>query len=252
MLGPPQIAALQTTGGIEVRFSKFVAITAIAALALSVLAQGGGPRGGGFGRPGANSKSFLLMREDVQKDLKITAAQKSKLQAIQSDVRKQMESAMQNMRDANQAERDKAQKKVEGILKGADTKVMALLTATQKTRLNEVAIQLAGNAAILDPEVQKKLGMTAAQITKVKNLQTSHQQAMQKLFQQGGGRSGQNGQGQNQQNREQMREKMQAAQKKFTDGLAAVLTAAQKTKLKQLGGKKFEATARRGPGGGGR
>lgn len=234
------------------RFSNFVAMTAMAALALSTLAQGGGPRGGGFGRPGANSKSFLLMRDDVQKDLKITAAQKTKLQAIQTDARKQLQSAMQNMRNANQAERDKARKTVEGILKSADTKAMALLTSTQKTRLNEIAIQLAGNLAILDPEVQKKLGMTAAQISKVKSLQASHQQAMQNLFQQGGGRPGQNGQGQNQQSREQIREKVQAVQKKFTDGLAAVLTATQKAKLKQLGGKKFEATARRGPGAGGR
>ena len=56
--------------------------------------------------------------------------------------------------------------------------VKKILSADQYSRLKGIEIQLSGNAAILDPEIQKDLALTDAQKTKIKTLQKQQSDAM--------------------------------------------------------------------------
>ena len=98
------------------------------------------------------------------------------------------------------------------------------------TRLGEIFIQTEGNRAVLNADVQKQISFTEDQVAKLKDLNEKFQAANRGL----------------QQVRQDIgREEFQARQEKNTKALAdeigKILTDAQKAKLKELGGKPFEA-----------
>jgi Spy/CpxP family protein refolding chaperone len=80
---------------------KLMAVLAVAVVAVSSFAQGGGGGGRGFGQFGRGggmqdgSGAFLLNREDVQGELKLTTDQKSKLDTIRQAQRDKMREAFQ-------------------------------------------------------------------------------------------------------------------------------------------------------------
>jgi Spy/CpxP family protein refolding chaperone len=174
--------------------------------------QGEGRRMGGMGMGG-----MMLMMPELQKELKITTAQKTAIEKIMKEMQAQP--------------RDKATRE---SMEKFQTRIMATLTATQKARLKQIQLQSRGGSALLDPEVQKQLAITAAQKTKLTALQ--------------------------EQIRKDSRAKMEAArkankpmdmaamqsQRKASDAkLMAVLSAAQKTKWTAMIGKPFAMPDRR-------
>ncbi len=125
-------------------------------------------------------------------------------------------------------------------------KIEAILTPAQVTRMKEIQIQLQGNSAILDPEVQKTLGITDDQKASIAAAQEDQRDQMEA-------------------NRDKMmrgeltREDMQVIMKQQQDrsnaALGKILTTDQAAKLKTMGGKAFKRqdppADGRGPGGGG-
>lgn len=268
------------------KFKKLLLTTAMATLCVGAFAQGFGgppPQGGPggprmmFGGPmgGVQPAEMLVMREDVQADLKLTDEQKSKLLELRQSMRPGGPGGAPGggpggpgggppgggggfgglpPGGAGQGgpgqggpggPSDEMRKAMEEARKKQTEAVKKILTAEQYARLKEISVQLAGNAALSDEEVQKSLGLTDAQKAKVKSLQQSQMAANQAVFQQA--RDGDLDPG-------QIREIM----KKNTDILNAelgkVLTDAQKAKLKTMGGAPFKATEQPrgfGPGGGG-
>jgi len=221
---------------------KLVVVVAVAALVGSALAQGGGggrggQRGGRGGNP--NQPSSLLNRADVQKDLSITEDQKTKLGEIRTASRQKMTDAAAAAgedRAAQQAARQKVQEEVA-------KETLAVLTPEQQKRLKEIFIQVRGTQAVLNAEVAADLGLSDDQKSKIADLQKRQQQANQEIQAKMRDQSI---------DQAEARTEMQKNAKTLGDEIDKVITDAQKTKLKEMGGKPFVADAPAAGGGGGR
>lgn len=233
---------------------RIVAVLAGLMLAAPALSQaqgpgggGGGRRGGfggGFGRGGAGSSAGLLMMEEVQKELGVTAEQKA-------EFTKAMESMSpvggpggfnrEEFRKLSQEERDKKlaefRKEGEERSKKADEAVKALLKPEQWTRLSELRLQREGVRALSREDVQTQLGLTDEQKAKIKTLAETPIQGFA------------NFEDMSEEERAKLREEMTARREAFDKGMAEVLTPEQKETWTKLQGAKFEFP-QRGFGGG--
>lgn len=208
------------------------AIVVIAALALvsASLAQGGGQGRRGFGRGMVEPTGmFLLMRKDVSDDLKITDDEKAKLTELRTK-------AFQDMR-ANQTSGERPdmasmQKMMTKMMESMSKDVEKILTKDQMTRLHEINVQLAGNQAATFPDVQKDLGLSADQISKIKDLQAKMTEANGSLVQK-------------MMSQDITPEEGQTAMAKNGEALKTeigkILTDKQRDQLKKMGGKEFKA-----------
>lgn len=209
---------------------NLLVVCAALVVASAAMAQGGGGQGRqGFRMMGGGDSSgtMLLQRADVQKELAITDDQKTKLQGLQDKARDDMREIFQNANGDRDAMRQGMQKYMAQMQKD----VAAILTKEQTARLKEINIQISGNRAATFPDIQKELGLSADQISKIKDLGTKQQEANQALFQKV-------------QSQEITREELQDNMKKNNDTYDAevgkILTDAQKAKLKTMGGKEFK------------
>ncbi len=240
VLVPPQ-------GVLEMNKKALVAIAACMLMTVAAFAQGGPPGGGGRGQGGmrmmggGNSILGLLGRTDVQTDIGATAEQKTAIQALQAKQREAMQAMMEEMRNGGGGGMEEMRTKMQENQAKWDKEALALITPEQGARVKQIRIQLSGNSAILDKEVQKALGMTEAQIEAVKTAQNKQQEDQRDLFER-------------MQNGELERTEMQPAMQKITENfnkaLGDILTVEQKAKLVEMGGKKFTPT-QQGRGGGG-
>ncbi|WP_144240982.1 hypothetical protein [Fimbriimonas ginsengisoli] len=247
------------------KISRVLAVAlCAAALVGTCLAQGGGgQRGNRQGRGARNgppSLTQLALRSDVQADLAVTDDQKTKL----AELRPQRGNRANGGAGAgggagavggggagvgggavggggqrgNRAPVDPA---VLAERRAAEKKALeAVLNADQMKRLEEIRIQVAGDQAILDPEVQKTLSFTDDQKAKVKEVQDKYRSAMTTMRE-----KMQNGD----LDRQGMQEAMKTNNKVLGEELHKILTPAQADQLKTLGGKPFKADAPTGRGG---
>lgn len=244
--------------------NKFVQRMLVVVAALSCVAlvgaqgQGGGQgrqgRGGGGGfqrgqRGGGASELNLVMRADVQKELAITDDQKKKLEEYRDKSRQNGGGfGGGNGGGNNGGERptmEEMQKRMAEMRAQQHKDLASIINEGQMKRLGELVIQREGNNALAQPEVQKALGFTPEQATKVKDLQQKQRDAGQALRE-----KMQN----NEMTREEFMEANQKNQKTMGEELAKILTSDQAAKFKAMQGKefKFEETGRGGNGGGGR
>lgn len=218
---------------------KFVAVAAVAVIAVSSFAQGGGGGRGGFGggqfgRGGFGgmqdaSGAFLLNREDVAAEIKLTADQKAKLDSIRQAQRDKMREMFQG--GGGGGDREAMMAEMRKLQEANNKETMAVLNDDQKKRLKELAVQRMGNSAIMNADIQKELGVTDDQKAKIKDLQDKQQAANQAL-------------GERMRNQEIDRDQFQAAMTKNREvmnaELAKIMTDAQKAKLTAMGGKAFK------------
>ncbi|MDR3689018.1 MAG: hypothetical protein P4L46_06535 [Fimbriimonas sp.] len=219
---------------------KLVIIVAVAAIVGSAMAQGGGGRGQGM-RGNPNSLSGLLNRADVQKDLGITDEQKTKL----TDIRTASRQKMQDARTAAGDDRAAMQAAMQKVGEEVGKEQMAVLTADQAKRLKEIFVQVRGSQAILNTEIQSDLGLSDDQKAKIKDLQERQTKANQEIQQKVRDQSI---------DQAEARTEREKNNKVLADEIDKILTDAQKSKLKDMGGKPFTADpapAGRGGGGGG-
>jgi Spy/CpxP family protein refolding chaperone len=217
---------------------KFFAVTAVAVIAVSSFAQGGGGGRGGFGggqgRGGFGGMQdatgvFLLNRDDVAGEIKLTTDQKSKLDAIRTAQREKMRDMFQG--GGGGGDREAMMAAMQKLQAENAKETLAVLNDDQKKRLKELAVQRMGMGAAMNADIQKELGVTDDQKAKIKDLQDKQQAANQALMEK-------------MRNQELDREGFQAAQQKnreiMNTELGKVLTADQKTKLTAMGGKPFK------------
>ena len=114
------------------------------------------------------------------------------------------------------------------------------MTSGQRTRLREIAIQVNGFSAASQPDVQKDLGLTETQKSKIADLMTRMQKAGRDAWQ-----KVQSGEIQ----MADMQETQKKNQKILNDEIGKILTQAQKDKFKTLAGKTFVPTPEPGSGG---
>jgi hypothetical protein len=130
---------------------------------------------------------------------------------------------------------------MEADRKKMEAAISAILTSDQLARVKQIGIQLAGSRAVLDKDIQAQLGITSDQKAKIDATVKTQQAANRSLFEQA--QNGDLDQG-------QMRSAMQQNDKTFQSKLSEILTSDQASKLTAMGGDKFTATDREGPGGG--
>lgn len=229
---------------------KLLIVSVIAfAFQASVNAQGGPPPGmmgglGGPGGPGGGNQISLLGRKDVQDDLQLTADQKTKLEVLLKKYQPQRgqggpggPGGQGGQRggppgggqggdfdpEARRAEMEKRQAEQKKALAG-------VLSEAQVKRLGEIQIQLQGNMAVLDPEVQKKLNLSDEQRDKLEVAMEEQRENMRPPDFGNGERP----------DPKQMQENMKKMQAQTNAAIDGILTTNQKARLKELGGKTFK------------
>lgn len=215
----------------------------VAVLPLSAVAQGRGQGGGqgmmfGGQRGGMqSSKGFLLMRNDVRKDLKTTADQNAKIDAAA----KAMQAAMPQFGGGGQGQGGQGQggqrpdfqamqEQIQAAMKKFEEDATKPLDDGQKARLDQISLQMQGNRALMNEDLQKKLNFKKEQTRKVEDLQASMQTANQAIFQRV--QSGEI-------DRSEIQALMEENNKILDQELAKVLDADQTKAFEEMKGAKF-------------
>jgi Spy/CpxP family protein refolding chaperone len=108
--------------------------------------------------------SQLVLREDVQKELKLTPEQKKKVEGVHQKIRDELQEEVRKMAALDGRERDR--KKMElakRITKKSTTSMEEILTPAQMKRLKEIALQHAGVQGLKNADVEDKLKLTDEQ-----------------------------------------------------------------------------------------
>ena len=169
---------------------------------------------GGFG-PGA-----MLQNEGVQKELKITDDQKTKLKEALDKVREDNKDILaKGFQDMTREDREK-------LAKATNEAIAKVLDEKQTKRFKEIQLQTQGANAFSTPEVQSKLKLSDDQKDKIKKINEESREKMRDLFQ--GGFS------------EETAKKMAELRKETMDKATGVLSDDQKKTWKEMTGKPFE------------
>jgi len=188
----------------------------------------GGFGGGGFG----GGKIGLIQNAQVQQELKLSDEQKSKVDEVASRVR---EAGPQRSQGGGQADREQLRERMQAmsrVVAEEEKKLDEVLNDEQKTRLEQISLQVTGVRALARDEVASKLGLSDEQKEKV-------QAALRSQRGQFGG-----GQGQPRPDAAAVRERRQQLEQQ----VLAVLNDEQKQKWEELKGEAFELQRRGGQG----
>lgn len=228
-------------------------------LAASIPAEGqgrGGGAGGGVGGPGGgfgpmSSPFMLLYSEQVQKELKLSEDQKTRLQELAEKRRAERRQRPDNNENLSPEQRRarmeqmREQMQKEAAAREAEMakQLGEILQAEQLQRLKQIGWQLEGPSALRRAEVTEAIGLTAEQKTQLEQVFTESQDAMRKLWEGNMGR----GRGQPGADREErgsrnsdLRQKMEELREQTGQKAMAVLQPEQKQKLGELFGEPFE------------
>lgn len=224
------------------RFLKTIAALALATVLVGdAFAQAAGPRRqGGAGAPRVGDRigggqvgqrmgdgTMLVMRADVQRDLKLTDQQKGQVEGLMQRMRSRLE-AMRGQGQQPGANRQS----IGEIQRETSEGINRILTDQQRRRLGEIRLQLAGPMAIALPDVQAQLNLTPQQRTQLREVQTATMQKNRELMQRV--QAGQADRNQVQADRERL-------QREATEAMLKVLTAEQTSKWRQMQGAPFQA-----------
>ncbi len=152
--------------------------------------RGPGMGGPGMGGPGALHSAQLVNRPDVGKDLGITEEQRSEFRDVMDRMREKMQSQMAPPEDGEMPDPEQMRSRMDKMQSDSDKAIAKILTASQRTRLKEIKIQLAGASAIADKEIANEVGLTSDQRARVDTILKAQRPQMGR-----GGPGGPGGQG---------------------------------------------------------
>jgi Spy/CpxP family protein refolding chaperone len=194
-----------------------IVLAAIVLMAAPAHAQGKKGRGfgGAFGSP-----LNLLANKDVQKDMKITDDQASKIKEL-ADMRPKFD-------------KDDAQgffAKLKEFNETAKEKLKGILSADQARRLEQLTVQQQGaSALVFNKTVAEKLGLSDDQTSKIRELTKGAREKMKEIFQE------------NQDDKDARQKKMAELQKSLLTDALKELTADQRIRWQELVGPAFQGT----------
>lgn len=175
-----------------------ILLALVAGLAATAAARAMGPADPG--QPLA-----LAMKESVQKELELSETEITSIKKLHA-------------------------KAVKGELQGEAQKELGkALSQKQLKRLKEISVQVLGGAALVGPEVQKELGLDAAQVRKIAEAWKLEEAQLQRMLAVSRFRSA-----------EAMRAYILNHRKKVGEKLLELLSGEQKAALKKLRGKAFD------------
>jgi hypothetical protein len=175
--------------------------------------------------------SFLVFRDKVQEELKLSDKQKEKLLEKFPDYAQQTKKVFDKMADLKPQQREK---EMQSHRQKSHEKLAALLKETLKAeqvkRLRQLELQQQGPFALGRPELVKELKITVEQRKQFMGVVEEMQKKIEPLMKeaQSGG------------NPEEIRPKVMKIRKNHEAKIEAVLSAAQKQQWKKMLGKPFD------------
>jgi Spy/CpxP family protein refolding chaperone len=204
-------------------------LIAAGALALPADAQERQRRGGGPGGPGGS----MLDNPQVQKELKLTDEQVSKVKNIVKEIREKHQDDFAKLRDAAPEERREKFMELRKTVQEETHKALAdakVFNPDQEKRLHQLELQtqvmFQGPQVFTDAKVAGELKLTDDQKEKLKTLAQDFNKEREELRQGGPG--------------PEMFQKMAALTKESMEKVNAVLTEDQKKTWKEMTGAPFE------------
>ncbi|MFN0020424.1 MAG: hypothetical protein ACKVP0_19380 [Pirellulaceae bacterium] len=219
------------------RSSLFAFVAAIALVfatqvSAQVAVQGGGAGGARYGySQSSQSLMYLLYYPQLQKEIDMVEDQKAELQKIQTESQTKMTEAYKTMSEKQESDPQVRQQKYmelyQSLTKETEEKVAKVLLPHQKKRLNQIMLQMKlsqssygyGFAGALEgDDVGKELGITEAQRAELKKKEEKVRADYMKKYQ----------------------EFYKKLNEETREEMMSVLTPAQRKKLEELLGNKFE------------
>ena len=220
---------------------------------------GGGPGGGrGFGGGGFGGRggiASLLTIKEVRDELKMDEEQTKEMEAFTKELRDEMQSKFAGFgggrggpgggggpgSGAAAPDMTKINDAIASMQLKSESKLGEILDPIQMDRLVGLFIQRDGARTLNSKIISTRLEITGDQKVKIADQEKIAGEEMRSLYGGGGGGGGGD-----------MREKMDKMRKDSEEKITGLLTAAQKAKMEELKGAKFEFPAqppRGGPGG---
>lgn len=214
------------------KFARILVLCAGMALFITSNAHAQQGRRGNFGRGGRGGAAQLLQTPEVQKELKLDAAQIDLLNQLNTELREKGRTVFQSSQGLAPEERDRkfAEFRVE-----SEKKIGEILDAKQKARLHQLELQQSGMRGLSRPDVQDELKLSADQRAKIKTAVDSEREEMRKAFE--GFRGG--GQNMTQEQRQEAFRKFGEVRTATEGKLSAILTDAQKKQYQSMQGAAF-------------
>ncbi|MBX3114763.1 MAG: hypothetical protein KF836_09385 [Fimbriimonadaceae bacterium] len=121
----------------------------------------------------------LFTRDDVKKDLKLSADQRKKIDSTidRLEAKYGIENSGGSRRSSGQVSW------VDDMEQDIRKEILPLLSKAQVTRLEQLRIQIVGNKALAEKKIQDSLKMTQAQRDKVKKLISASEEDMKDIVQ---------------------------------------------------------------------
>ncbi|MDX1962109.1 MAG: protein kinase [Pirellulales bacterium] len=113
------------------------------------------------------SQVLLLRQETVQNDLGLTATQKAEILSLIQQIEAEIQTGFFELVEKSHAQR--REWLLEHVLKG-QTQLRIILTADQRLRLSQIALQAEGPRAFRDPEVVAALQLSPAQREEIRTI----------------------------------------------------------------------------------
>ena len=108
----------------------------------------------------------LLQAKQVQTDVGITAAQRTRMNAAADAYKKRLETYQKQLQALGTVNPDKA--KIRTYFEALKKDVVAVLTPTQLKRVRELTLQRLGLVSLTDTTVATKVGLSTAQVGRIK------------------------------------------------------------------------------------
>lgn len=118
--------------------------------------------GGMFGQP-VSPTAILLPLGSIQKELKLDPKQLAKIGEVNKSLNESRRQALQQNRATGMLDPETMMASMAMVQQEADANIGRILTAPQRKRLSQIAIQILGPLAIADPSVAAKLNLTESQ-----------------------------------------------------------------------------------------
>lgn len=191
----------------------------------------------GFGRFGGGGGAMLLSNKGVQQEIKLTADQQKKVQALSEVLGEKMTGIREKLQDVPQEERQAKRMELMKPINDEMKKSLAeIVTPAQLARFNQIVLQQSNIQAFSDPEVVAKLKITDDQKSKIQDIAMGAMERRRELFQGF------------QDDREGTMKKLADLNKELMGKCAAFLSDTQKATWKDMVGEPYEVKFEPPPG----
>jgi hypothetical protein len=175
----------------------------------------------------------LLIRPEVQKELKLNRSQNDTLRKLQKEYMSETQKLLKNMQRDEPAKALEMSKQVDALQTAYEKRALEPLSEEQRKRFSEIRIQALGAQAAFDPEIQTALAVTDSQKEKLTPLSREYNVSLLRMLQEA-------------RDPGKVKKAREALSTEYKAKVAAILSAEQNTQLKAMEGAPFKDVAKLG------